>query len=478
MLFWATAVDAKAARDTPARLARAPNAAFARPADHPPLKTKLLPMLNLLATRFLLIAAVTVAVWPGASTAQATVTLDAVVALVEEDVVLRSELDDTLNQIRRQFADRQAQLPPTDVLERQVLDRIITTRLQLQRAESMGVRATDAEVEAGIARVAQQNKLSVLQFRDALQREGIAFADFREQLTNDIVLQKLRNRLVQSRVAVTESEIDNLLANGDLRSGEVRLADILLLVPEGASVDAVDAVRNKTEAIRAEISAGMPFADAAARYSQGQQALEGGDLGWRPIEQVPALFVERLARMAVGEVSEPIRTPSGFHLIKLVERRDQGSMMISEYRARHVLVKPSELRSESQARARIAEIEKRARAGEDFAELAQKMSDDELTQTQGGDLGWFQLTQFGPDVARMVQSMSAGDITEPFQTELGFHILKLEEVRTADRSNDILRNRAREAIVARKSDEELNRWVRQLRSESFIEIRLPSAASG
>ncbi len=411
------------------------------------------------------------------ATAQVLVTapLDGIVALVEEDVILRSELDRAVTQVRTQYADRPQQLPPDSVLQRQVLERLILQRLQLQRAEASGIRISDEEINQAVSAVAQQNSMSVMQLRDALQSEGMSFARFRIQLRDEITTQRLRQRIAMSRSEVSEGEIDIYLANRPADASEVRLSHIVVALPENASATEIATAQEKMDGVLKLIQEGMDFSAAAIRYSDGQQALDGGDLGWRPSDQIPSAFANEVAQLQVGQMTAPIRSPSGFHLIKLVEqRRDDQPRMVREFNARHILVKVSELVTSAEARARIDELRARIVAGEAFEDVAREHSEDDMSRAQGGDLGWFPPQAYGPLLGQLLESLRDGDLSEPFQSELGWHITQRLAERETDRSTDLVRGAAREAIRARKSEEELELFLRQMRSEAFVEMRLPS----
>jgi len=402
--------------------------------------------------------------------------IEKIVAVVEDDVILQSELDRAVSAILNQYARNPQQLPPRDILERQVLDRLIMVKLQMQRAESTGIRIGDIEVDQALGHLAQQNKITVEQLRNSVEHEGLSFGEFRNTMREELTLQKLRQRIMQSRINVTDSEIDILLASNSLKTGEIRLSHILIAVPDGASAEQIQTAREKADEVKKQIDGGMDFSAAAIRFSQSQNALEGGDLGWRRYDEVPDMFAELVQGLAPGQVSQPMRGPSGFHILKLVDKREIGNQVITEYHARHILIKVNELISSDDAQKSIRNIRARIVDGqEDFSKLAKELSEDETSANLGGDMGWFQLQQFGTKVADVLGKLKDQEISEPFQTEVGWHILQRLGTRDMDRTEDVLRAQARETLRNRKAEDEYDTFLRQLRSESYVDIRLPAA---
>lgn len=405
-----------------------------------------------------------------------TTPIDSIAAVVEEDVILRSELNQAVRNIHLRMADRADQLPPAHVLEKQVLERLIMMRLQLQRAEAMGMRVGDIELDQTLARIAQQQGVTPDQMRAQLARDGVGYQEFRQQIRDEIVVSRLQQNFVQSRVSVSESEIDNALATGGQAQNQVHLGYLLVATPEGAGPEEIETARTKIEGIRGLIERGeMDFAAAAMRYSDHQTALEGGDMGWRGMDEIPDLFTNVLPSMRRGDVSQPLRGPSGYSLIHLVDQRDQGAQTLTEYRARSILIRVSDLVSREQARTKIDAVRARIQAGEDFATVARETSDDQITRSQGGDMGWFPLNAWGQAVSNALSPLSDGQISEPFQSDVGWHLIQRLETREQDVTREAQRNRVRELIVRRKADEEFERFLRQLRDESFIDERLGSS---
>jgi peptidyl-prolyl cis-trans isomerase SurA len=400
--------------------------------------------------------------------------IDKVVAVVDEDVILQSELDRSVNNILAQVTARNPsqQLPPRDVIEKQVLDRLILIKLQVDRAEGTGIRVSDAEVEQAAQTMARQNGVDISQLREQLARDGFPYDEFRKTLREELTVQHLRQRFVQQRVNVTDSEIDILLQNGGLKRGEVHLAHILVGIPENAKPEQVKAAREKAEKVVKEIKDGLDFNSAAIRYSESQQALEGGDMGWRRYDEVPSLFSDVLAGMKRGDVTPPMRGPSGFHILKLVDTREASKALVKEYHARHIMIRATELVTPEEAERSIRELRKQVAGGADFAKLAKQFSEDKATGTLGGDMGWFPLEAYGTRVAQVLGGLKNDELSEPFQTEAGWHIMQRLGDREVDRTTDVERHQAREAIKNRKAEEEYETFLRQIRAEAYIENRL------
>ncbi|MGH8091155.1 MAG: peptidylprolyl isomerase [Rudaea sp.] len=404
--------------------------------------------------------------------------LDRIVAVVDDDVILQSELDAAVANILNQYRANPQQLPPRDVLDRQVLQSLIMMRLQVARAKDTGIRVSDADVDQAVQRVAANNKVSVDQLRASLSGEGMSFEDFRSHLRDQILVQRLQQRAVQGQANVSDSEIDILLASNSLKSGEVHLQHILIGLPDGADASQIAAARAKADEVKAKIDGGMDFTTAAIQYSSAQDALQGGDLGWRRFDEVPEAFANLVEGMQPGGVSQPLRGPSGFHIVKLVDKRAEGKQVVTEYHARHILIKVDELTDSAEAKKRIEDIRHRIVDGhEDFAALAKKNSQDPNSASAGGDMGWFPIDQYGASVATQLATLKSGEVSLPFQSDLGWHIMQLEGTREQDRTKEMRREQARDVIRNRKAEQAYDDFLRQLRSEAFVEIRLPGAQS-
>lgn len=399
--------------------------------------------------------------------------LDRIVAVVDEDVVLQSELDRDVSRITTQYAQSPQQLPPRDVLERQVLDRLILQKLQIARADSTGVKVSDAEIDRSMGQIAQQNGLDLSQLRGALTQQGVDYDQFRNNVRDQLIVQTLRQRIAQSRAQVSDAEIDSLIRNGNLRGGQLHLGYIVVNVPDGATPDQIDEAQRKAEEAKKQIDEGLDFAAAAIRYSSAQNALQGGDLGWRSRDELPPALADAADKLQEGQVSSPLRGPNGFHIIKLLGKRDGGAQMVTEYHARHILIKPSELVPSEEAHKKVAAVRQKVVAGEDFEKAARESSEDDATARLGGDLGWFNGTAYGTRVAEALKDMKSGDISQPFQTDAGWHILQLVDTRSTDKSGELQRDQAKNILFQRKAEDEYESFLRQIRSEAYVDIRLP-----
>lgn len=397
---------------------------------------------------------------------------DRIVALVEEDVILQSELDESIKAIEQQVQSRGESLPPRSVMEEQVLERLIMQRLQILRAEQSGIRVSDADVDNALNRVAQQNNMPLAQLRQMLEADGVEFEEFRREIRNEIITSRLQQRVVNSMEEITETEIDIALASNQFGGQEYLLSQIVIQVPPSATPEQVSEAQSRVEEIYQRLEDGMEFSAAAISYSQGSDALEGGDVGWRSTNALPRSFAEAIEDSEPGKVTEPLRTQNGFVILKVRDVRERSEMMVEEYRARHILISPSELVTPEEAREQIQDLKRRIEQGEDFAELAREYSSDQRTANIGGLLDWFPAGGYGQHIQEAVNSLEPGELSEPFRGPQGWHLIKLLDVRESDRTEEIRRSEAREMISDQKSQEELDRFMRQLRSESFVEIRL------
>ncbi|MEO7251198.1 MAG: peptidylprolyl isomerase, partial [Arenimonas sp.] len=340
-------------------------------------------------------------------------TVDSIVAVVDEDVILRSELDLAVANISKQFAAGQSgQLPPTDVLEKQVLERLIMMRLQVNRANDSGIRVADAELQQAIAAVANQNKMTLDQLRQRLAADNLSFEEFQANLKDEIIVQRLRQRYVQSSVQISEAEIDQTLSSHQVGGPEVRLANIQITLPEGATPDEIGKAKTKIDEIKAQVESGkLDFRSAAIRYSQAQNALDGGEIGWRTLDAVPPVFARALKDMTPGQITPSVRGPSGFQIVQLEEVRQSGPQKVTQYRAQDIMIATSAAVSAEAARQKIQTLRDRIVAGEDFAKLAKENSDDTQTRGQGGDMGWFPADAWGSAIGSEVQKLADGQVS-------------------------------------------------------------------
>jgi peptidyl-prolyl cis-trans isomerase SurA len=405
--------------------------------------------------------------------------VDHIVAVVDEDVILRSELDMALRNVLAQYAGREAQLPPRDVLERQVLERLVLVRLQVARAEQTGVQVSDAEVDQAVAAIAAQNNLDAEQFRARLAADGISMAGFRESLREELLIQRLRQRFAQTRVRVSDTEVEAALAAQSGIGPQYRLAHILVALPEGATPDQIAVAQQKIEGVKALVDRGeMDFAAAAVRYSDSPNALEGGDLGWRSLDEIPQAFAQQVQTLQPGQFLGPVRGPGGFQLLQMVEVRDASQaapQMVTEYQARHILVRVEPGADEAAAKARIDTLHARLSGGGDFAALAREHSGDANSAARGGELGWFPAGVLGPEFDARLAALSDGQFSAPFRTEAGWHIVQREGSRQADAADLNRRAQIRASIGQRKLEEEWSRFLRELRGQAFVDVRLAGA---
>ena len=411
-----------------------------------------------------------------------TAPVDRIAAVVNEDVILRSELDRAVANIRGQYAGREAQLPPQEVLERQVLERLILMRLQISRATDAGITASDEDLERAVQGVAQQNNMTVDQLRARISQDGMSFTEFRNNMRDEIVSQKLRQSFAQGRINVSEAEVDAALASASAAaSQQFRLAHILVGVPDGATPEQLATAERKIDGVKALLDKGeMTFAAAAVRYSDSPNALEGGELGWRGLNEIPPAFAQTIQQMQPGQVIGPIRGSSGFQLLQLVETRTQaagGAEQVTQFSARQILVKVDDKTDEAAAKAEADTLAARIAGGADFAKLAAESSDDDATKRRGGDLGWFGADTYGNAFGMQVASLSDGQTSAPFKTDAGWVIVQRTASRQIAGGSETLRAQVRETIGRRKLEDEWNRWLREMRGEAFVDVRTAETAA-
>ncbi|MHA6198636.1 peptidylprolyl isomerase SurA [Pseudomonas wadenswilerensis] len=413
------------------------------------------------------------------STAHAAVqSLDKIVAIVDNDVVMQSQLDQRVHEVQQTIAKRGGAVPPASVLDQQVLERLIVENLQLQIGERSGIRITDEELNQAIGTIAQRNNMSLEQFRAALAHDGLSFDDAREQVRREMVISRVRQRRVAERIQVSEQEVKNFLASdmGKMQlSEEFRLANILIPTPESASSTAIQAAARQAGEIYQQLKQGADFAQLAIARSASETALEGGEMGWRKAAQLPPPFDRMLSSMAVGDVTEPVRTPGGFIILKLQEKRGGQTQLRDEVHVRHILIKPSEIRSEAETKVLAQRLYDRIQAGEDFAELAKSFSEDPGSALNGGDLNWIDPNALVPEFREVMASAPQGQVSKPFKTQYGWHVLEVLGRRATDSTAQAREQQAMTVLRNRKYDEELQSWLRQIRDEAYVEIKLPGA---
>jgi peptidyl-prolyl cis-trans isomerase SurA len=403
--------------------------------------------------------------------------VDRIIAVVNNEAITAFELRSRLATVERQLRGQNVQLPPSDVLERQLLERMITDRVQLQFARETGLRISDIELDAAIRRIAEGNRLSLQDFRATLEKDGIAWPKFREEIREEIILSRLRDREVESRIVISDGEIDNYLTNPDQGGGaeniEVQTAHIVLRVPEQASPDQLMRIGARAQAALDQIRRGESFAKVAASYSDAPDGLTGGAMGARPLDRLPALYADAIKTLKPGETSDILRSPAGFHIVKLVDRQGGGAkpvVALKQTRARHILIKVNELVSEAEARRKLVALKERLDNGADFAELARLHSND-LSAAKGGDLGWLYQGDTVPDFEKGMDRLKINQISEPIQSPFGFHLIQVLERRTEDATAERQRLGARQVLRERKSDEAYQDWVRQMRDRAYVEYR-------
>jgi peptidyl-prolyl cis-trans isomerase SurA len=409
------------------------------------------------------------------------VLLDRIVAVVNDEAITARELDERARFALKQLAQQGTSPPPKAVVERQILDRLIADRVQLQFAKETGLRIDDAELERAVQRIAEQNKITVQALRSTLEKDGVPYAKFREDIRNEIIMSRLREREVDNKIVITESEIDALLSasvNEEMRSDEVNLSHILVVVPESASPEQVQSRRARAEEALAQLAKGMDFRQVAAAFSEAPDALQGGLMGWRAGERLPTLFYDALKSMKPGQLSEVLRSGNGFHILRLNERRGAraaaekpGPTTVQQTRVRHILLKTNELVSENEARSRLNALKERLENKADFAELARVHSED-ASASRGGELGWILPGDTVPEFERAMNNLKPGEISQPVRSPFGWHLIQVLERGAQDVSKERRRMAARQTLRARKSDEAYQEWVRQLRDRAYIELRL------
>ena len=403
--------------------------------------------------------------------------LDRIVAIVNDDVIAWSELEARLGRIRDELRRSGTILPPEDGLRRQVLERLILLRIQLQLAHDAGIRIDDGRLNQTLLRIAEQNGLTLRGFRDALERDGYDFAKFREEIREEIMISEIRKRRVENQVRISPRDVDDYLSTMESRGAEAdrhqyRIGHILIAIPDGASSGEIAEAQARAGSVLDEVRAGADFATMAVTHSDGQQALEGGDLGWRQASDLPTVFGDAVTRLDAGEVTEPIRSASGFHLVKLIDRRGSERQIVRQTRARHILIALDELTDDAGARRQLSALHERIVNGEDFAELARTHSDDPGSAPKGGELGWIDPGNTVPVFERAMDSLAPGELGEPFKSQYGWHIVQVLERRERDDTETSRRAEAMRTLRARKIEENLQAWVRQVRDEAYVEYRL------
>ncbi len=407
--------------------------------------------------------------------------LDSVIAIVDDEVILQSQLDARVRTVVSRLSAQGTRLPPREVLEQRVLEQLITDTVQLQRAEQMGMRISDNELNDTMQSIAARNNMTLSQFEAQLKQEGLTYREAREQIRREMLISRVQQRAVDNRVRVTPREVQNFIAaTGDEGSSgvEYKLAHILVAVDDFNDIEEVEAAKAKAERLRGEILAGRDFQEVAVAESDASNALEGGVMGWRPENQLPSLVEDVAPELAPGEPSQVLRSGSGYHIVTVLDRRGGGEKLIEQHRVRHILIRPTETVSDTRAEQRINELYNQLQAGAEFAELAREHSDDPVSGSDGGNLGWVSRGQMVPAFENAMLEADIGELKGPFRSRFGWHILQVQERRQKDVGGELKEAEARQALYRRKYEVELQNWLREIRDEAYVEVKIDNGDEG
>lgn len=400
--------------------------------------------------------------------------IDRVVAVVGEEALMESELQDRMQLVRSQIADRGLRVPPDEVLREQVMERLVIDTIQLQLAEQGGLRIDEQTLTGTIDRIARQNNMDRAQFRRAIESDGMTFTAFREQIRQEMLISQVRQRQVGQRIQVSQQEIDNYLSSPEAmeeEGREFRVGHILIPVPDSPSPEQVASAQEKAKELLDAIRGGESFQEIAVSASAGDQAFSGGDLGWRTALALPSLFADQVVTLQAGETAGPIRSPSGFHLIQLLETRGGSEHLVEQTRARHLLLTPNALRDEEATQALIQQMRQRIQEGESLAALAREHSDDRATRQSGGNLGWVSPGQMVPAFEEAMRELEPGEISAPVQSRFGWHLIEVEDRRQSDVTDSMRRQQVQQLLSERRFEEEVQNWLREIRDSTWVEIR-------
>ena len=403
--------------------------------------------------------------------------IDRVVAVVDSGVIMESQLNSRVEEILIRLKNDKAELPPLNLLEEQVLDRLIIEEIQLQLADRAGIKISDSELNQTLSRVSSQNNLSLEEFRLKLEAEGTSYKSFRDTIKKELIIQRVQRGKVGAKIDISEQELENFINSEE---GRTQLAEqynvqhILLSVKSGLSEIEIEAIEDEAVSLLERLENGESFEKLAASYSAGQKALEGGFLGWRTSAELPSLFAEVVSGLTVGEVAQPVRSGAGFHILKLTDKRGNTVKFLDQTLARHILVQPSEIRTENQAEVLINDIYKRLKEGEDFKQLARQFSEDPGSKMDGGELGWSNPGDYDPAFEMTLNATEIGQLSEPVKSSFGWHIIEVMDRRNEDVSQEEQKNRAYQIIFKRKFDQELQSTLIELRAEAYVDIKLTS----
>ena len=402
--------------------------------------------------------------------------LDRIVAVVNDGAIMASELDERITTLAIQFEERGQQLPPPAIMREQVLERMILEQLQLQMADRGGIKVDEATLNQTLSGIARNNDLSLEEFAIAIRQDGYSWERFREEIRRDMIISRVQQRSLAPRIRITDREVDRFLESDmgqQLFAEDFRLGHILIRLPSGASPEEVQAAQRKAQQLYEQLENGSDFSQLAISQSDGPNALEGGDLGWRPAAQWPSLFSEAAQPLTAGEVSEPIRSGAGFHILKMIERRGGAEKVVRQYHVRHVLITSDAITSAQQAEENARDLRQAVATGErDFEQTASEFSDDPGSARNGGELGWVSQGEMVPEFETMMLNTPQGEVSPVFKSQFGWHFLRVDEVRDADMSEEFRRMQATQALQKRRFEEELETWLQEQRSESYVDIRL------
>lgn len=401
--------------------------------------------------------------------------LDRIIAIVNEDIITASQLDAETRRVRQQLAASKVLLPPAETLRKQILENLVLTQIQLQLAKRHGIHVGDSELNQALAKIAQINGVDEARFRELLKQDGYDYHEFREQMRAEITKRRLRQQLVDSRILISDSQIDRFLAD-QRRQGkageEFHVAHILISIPEAADPKTIAAAQQKAEKIRSQLLHGADFSQMAIGASDSSDTLQGGDLGWRKIGELPTLFANQVVDMSPGEISPVMRSSRGLHILKLLDQRSEKNHVMTQTHARHILLQVNALNDDNRVREQLLALRKRILAGEDFAELARVYSADKATAGHGGDLGWINPGTMVPEFEQAMADLAINDISLPLKTRFGWHIIELLGRRQHDATNEFNRNQARQQLKKRDADTAYSNWLRQIRSEAYVDLHL------
>ncbi len=435
-------------------------------------------IINMQHKQFYLLFLIFISYFSFSSTASAAVEeIDSVAIVVNDSIISKREIDTQFNNFKRQLTLQGKKLPPDALLKKQIIERAILDKIQLQLASDQGIQIDDLTLNKSLEAIANNNRSTLDKMREMLEAKGISYKNFREQTRKDMIIRQLQQRMIYSRVKVSQQEIDIFLEqqekSGDAANDQYHLSHILISTPEAASSQDISKALDKANMIIKKIDEGLSFNDAALRFSDGRHAIKGGDLGLRSAAQLPSLFLNAARSLKVGEHTQALRSPGGFHILKLEDKKTQQHI-VSQTHARHILIKSDEITTDEQARDKLIEIKEKLNNGADFAKLAAEYSQDPGSKNSGGDLGWAAEGTFVPRFTEVMNSLKDGQTSEPFRSQFGWHIIQVLARRELDETKQVIRQKAERAILNRKADEELQLWLRRTRDEAYVEFRIPA----